>query len=118
MGIFVNKDEEIKVEIFVGKNADGISIASSKKEEVAVVEENVIAVFRLPSYKDNTELFSNATTTIDGNFTIDFPTLRYLRVVQLIKSWNLSVSASVDNINSLRPEVGEALQLGLESFLK
>ena len=118
MGVFVDKNSEIKVTIFSGKNKDGIGIASSTKEDIEAIEDQFDCIFSRPNYKNNVDLFSNATSSKDGQFTVDFPTLRYLRVVQLIKSWTLKdVRVSVEAIDGLRPEVGEALQLRLEVAL-
>jgi hypothetical protein len=118
MSVFVNKEEEIKVDIYSGKNKDGIGIASSNKDDVDVLEDEFSILFRKPSYKDNTELLSNASKIVDGSFSIDLPTLRYLRVIQLVKSWNLKDRVSVELIDGLKTEVGEAIQLALENKLK
>lgn len=100
MNLFVNKDAQINFSIFVGLSKENNIIAAQTKKELLendslISKEEEIKEFtfsfKKPNYRQDVDLMSSTVRSSgDGELALDVAMVRYLRVLQLAKKWNLT----------------------------
>lgn len=128
--IFVNKDDEVKVNLSMGVSKDNPKIVYADIElaelknvypdlDLDSIQEHSF-VFRLPTYGDNGEITSKAIELGEDGLRLNLAALRINRIVTLLKSWTLideqgkPVKISAENIKNLHPNIANMLGMGLE----
>jgi len=128
--LFISKDSEVKVEIWVSEQSPGRLVYWSNEEfmKSSKVNPDLVShleiVFREPNYLDSTELADIAMAMErDGSFSMSMNQVRLERVCRLLKSWNLTndkgepVSPTRGNVERLHPFIAMAIASTLEDRL-
>jgi hypothetical protein len=126
-GIFVDEGDEVKIEFYVGRDADSNLVASEKESDLhspgAVIEKHSM-VFRRPSFKDTVAISGSTSVSLIGA-GIEFSPLRVrmARMTHLIKSWTFvddkgnPVPPTEENISKLSPLVANLAGMLLETAI-
>lgn len=126
MGIFIDKEEEIKVEIYIEEN-DQIKVWTKNdipKEKEKIAKKYEI-FFRIPTYKDRL-IFLDSGIKFDENGNVSFVSnqARFTRFVTLLKRWSFvdnsgnEIPATESNAELLAPSVSSVIIQQLEEALK
>jgi hypothetical protein len=125
--IFINKDETVKVSIWVGEDENKITrywSRESDRPEKALSAEKYEVVFRKPNFRDSTVLLDiGVRMNSEGGMDLAFSEIRYRRLEMLLQSWNLkdgddkTVPATAEQIGNLNPTFAMVLAGGLERAL-
>ena len=126
-GIFVNKDETIKINMWVGEGSNKKNrywTRESDKPEGMISSTKYEVVFRKPNFRDSTMLLDlGIRMNTEGGMDLALNEIRYKRLEMLIKSWTLkdsdgeSVPANSESIGSLNPSFAMTLAAALEREL-
>lgn len=130
MNIFVNKESELVVSVYVYKNKQNKLCAWTEnqmdlkpeyleKDSPEVV--NYKAYFRMPTYKDNVDLFDAAVQVDkDGQIKISSSQITFFRFVRLLKNWNIKdekgedIPATSENVSQMDSVVANVIAKDLE----
>ena len=98
--MFIDKDAEIKVEVFVLEKVDGSFSAWSSETKPEKLQDGIQKYeifFRMPTYKDNL-IFLDAGVKFDEKGQLSFVTnqSRFTRFVTLLKRWTFKDSDGND----------------------
>tara|TARA_B100001778_G_scaffold334404_1_gene345622 strand:+ start:14948 stop:15442 length:495 start_codon:yes stop_codon:yes gene_type:complete len=125
--IFINQDETIKVNIWVGEDSKNKTRYWSRevdrpKDALSATKYEV--VFRKPNFRDSTVLLDlGVRMNVEGGMDLAFNEIRYRRLEILLKSWTLkdadgkAVPANANAIGNLHPTFAMVLAGALEREL-
>lgn len=125
--IFVNKDETINVDIWVGEDHKKISRYWSEESDEPknlLSKEKHRVVFRKPNFRDSTMLLDlGIRMNNEGGMDLAFNEIRYRRMEMLLKSWDIKddngnlVKISPDIVADFSPTFAMTLSIALEREL-
>lgn len=134
--LIINKDDKIRVTVYLGVDKDKAILASHKKKEVLDMdgletpEEELLEVnftFRRPAYIDDINIISQSVSQkVDAtgeSFSINPAAIKYSRFVQLFEDWDLTdsngekIEPSEENVDNMHPVLANAALEGLEEAL-
>jgi hypothetical protein len=125
MNLFVNADDRIKFSLFVTVDCGKLLVTDAPATEANLVGYTELTFeFRKPSYKDTVAIMRGNLTTDGSKVAFDPATMRYERMVVLIKDWSLcapagdKVQPSQENIDRLDPVLADAIASKLEAMLQ
>lgn len=129
MKLFVDKNEEIIVQLFSTVEKDGTIVywtANNSEDKPSDVKDSDVSsfkiVFKVPNYSD-TVFFQDSGMQFasDGSIKISSSAISFARFARLLKSWDFKddngnpVEPSVENIGLLDPIVAKTIVEDLES---
>jgi len=127
MKLFIDKNAEIVIEIFVSEDGGNLSVwsESSKPEKIPEKYSKHKVCFRMPTYKDNL-VFLDSGVKFSDNGEISFVTnqSRFTRFSTLLKSWDFKaedgseIPATVENAEKLVGPIASFLIAELERALQ
>jgi len=131
VNLFIDKNAEITVILYVYKNEENKIISWTKnntKNKPENINENdcesFSVVFRVPNYKDSTELIdSGIQLSSDGSMRISSGSASFGKFSKLLKSWDLkdekgeNIPAIPENVAILEPSIGKSIIADLENQL-
>lgn len=125
--IFVNKEETIDIDIWVGEDHKKISrywTEESDKPKDLLSEEKYRVVFRKPNFRDSTMLLDlGIRMNNEGGMDLAFNEIRYRRLEMLLKSWDIKdengnlVKITPDIVSDFSPSFAIVLSMALEKEL-
>jgi len=125
--IFVNKEETINVDIWVGEDHKKISrywTEESDEPKELLSKEKYRVVFRKPNFRDSTMLLDlGIRMNNEGGMDLAFNEIRYRRMEMLLKSWDIKdengndVEISPDIVADFSPTFAVVLSMALEREL-
>jgi len=130
-GIFIDNNETISFNVFVGLDSANKLYAAESREELvkesSLVQDSIMSYsfeFRVPTYRDNMDFFSRSVKTdAQGEFEINPSLLRYERFVSLLCKWDLKDSSGnvikpiKENIDKLNPVLADVVMAKLEDTI-
>lgn len=129
MKLFVDKNAEIIVNLYVYENENGKLISWTKnnlenKPENILEFQSFTICFRLPNYKDTVELVdSGIQFAFDGSMKISSGASSFGRFAKLLKSWDFKnekgedIPAIAENVALLDPAIAKSIVVDLEDQL-
>jgi hypothetical protein len=130
MNIFVNRNAEVVVTLFVcsDEKQKGFWTKNNQKNKPENIDEKTEGVksynlvFRLPNYKDSVELMDTGIQfSMEGGMQISTGAVSFGRFSKLLKSWDFkdsegnNIPASPENIAWLEPGIAKCIVEDLES---
>ena len=128
MDFFIDKDDEIVINIFTG-NVDGKIVADTSRDVLTSIYGNVEFIenhqvyFRVPNFSDNTTI-SSATMDVSSNGVKLDPALFQLkRFILLVKKWTFTdknktiLPANETNVKNLHPMLASLIMSELDKKL-
>lgn len=125
--IFISPDDKVKVKFFVTcKKSDPkfLCVAVEKDQfemfyndfDETKIEEH-FAVFRVPTFEDQTRMTSDSIKINDDGFHADVSSFQMKRMLLLIDSWSLSPKPTVDEIRKLNNVIAMIINSQLDKLL-
>lgn len=120
--MFVKKNNNITVDVYVYQNKDGHIGATTEKQDIPVglEPETISFVFKTPNYADSNMILGH----FRNQSTVDFAAIQNITMHTMLVDWTLTdetgkkMNITKANIDALQPSVGLAAAGGYLSQIR